>query len=195
MVRWKHGGTWRAIALVAVAGGAAGAGCVATEPVRAAEPPILCEASYTNFAWTPVLIFTGITRDGQVLHFDSRENTELRGFSLLNLALPDRPRGTDIAHRYVISSPTGAVVPRAVLDRITELAAQARDGSVTREQRGADMGQRSLVCFVPLGDGSPRFETVLIRSDGDWEERNTHPAAAELAELLTPLLDPGSGAP
>jgi hypothetical protein len=171
------------------------AGCVGTEPVRAAEPPILCESSYSNFAWTPTLMFTGIGEDGRIYRFSSQETTDLQGFALLDLALPERPRAADIARRYVISSPTGEVVPPDVLQRIAALAAEVRDGAVTREQRGADMGQSTLACFVPVSEGSNLFDNVVISSDGDWEERNTDPAAAELAELLTSLLAPAATEP
>jgi hypothetical protein len=182
----------RAGAALASAGvaGVLSAGCIPAGRAEAAQPPILCESSYSNFAWQPTLIFTGIGEDGRIYRFSSQETTDLQGFALLDLALPERPRAADIARRYVISSPTGEVVPPDVLQRIAALAAEVRDGRVTREQRGADMGQSTLACFVPVSEGSNLFENVVISSDGDWEERNTDPAAAELAELLTSLLEP-----
>lgn len=190
-----------AMRLPALAGVAAlclaASGCIGATRVTAAEPPpVLCEASYSNFAWNPVVTFTGIAADGQILQFNSRYSSDLQGFGLLELALPDRPRPADIARRYVISSPTGRVVPGDVLRRILTLAEQAQRGTVTREQRGADMGANTLVCFVAVSDSGNLYDTVLIRSDGDWEERNTHPAAAELAALLDSLLaDPAPAAP
>lgn len=190
-----------ALRLLSLAGVAAlclaAGGCIGATRVTAAEPPpVLCEASYSNFAWNPVVTFTGIAANGQILRFSSRDSSDLQGFGLLELALPDRPRPADIARRYVISAPTGRLVPGDVLQRIVTLAAQARHGTVTREQRGADMGANTLVCFVAVSDSGNLYDTVLIRSDGDWEERNTHPAAVELAALLDSLLaEPAPAAP
>ncbi|MGF1625540.1 MAG: hypothetical protein ACFCVH_11705 [Alphaproteobacteria bacterium] len=173
--------------MIAAASCAAGLGCIPASPVTAAEQPILCESSYSNFAWAPTVIFTGIAGNGQVLHFDSRTADGLQGFSLLGLALPDRPRPADLAHRYVLSSPTGTVVPPEMLNRIAALAREARQGTISREPRGADMGQRTIECYVPTADGRA-FHRVVIQSDGDWTMRNAHPAAAELAALLAPML-------
>lgn len=181
-------GVRHAVALVGAAAVCAiVAGCIRAAPVTAAVPPIICESSYSNFAWGGVVTYTGIADNGQVLHFDSRTAQGLQGFALLDLALPDRPRAAHLAHRYVVSSPTGAVVPPAVLDRIMALAEQVRDGEVTRESRGADMGQSTLECFVASSDGR-YFESIVLRSEGDWEMHNTDPAAPELIELLTSLL-------
>lgn len=172
------------------------AGCImpgATQDSEQAQenrprPPILCEMGHSNFATVGVLTFTGISSNGQVLAFDSR-TSGLGGFTLLDLALTDRPRAADLLHRYVISAPTGATVPAATLDRIATLTETIRNGAVSREPGGADIGQTTLECFVAMPEGI-RFQRVVIAGAGDWTLRNTHPDADELLNLLTGILGP-----
>lgn len=172
------------------------AGCImpgtSQEPERAQEtrprPPILCEMGHSNFATIGVITFTGIASNGQVLAFDSR-TSGLGGFTLLDLALTERPRAADLLHRYVISAPTGTRVPAETLDRIATLTMSVRSGTVSREPGGADIGQTTLECFVAMPEGI-RFQRVVVAGAGDWTLRNTHPQAEELLNLLTEILGP-----
>lgn len=162
-------------------------GCVMNEkPSAFNASPILCEASYVNHAWGLSVHFRGIDRQGRIFSFDGSDvDTESRR----EMIPTESPTAEDLARRYGAAQPTGEVVPQTIVAEMARLAQSIRDGELSYESGGADVGQYSYDCLLPSADGAS-FVRVLVASHGDLMIENQAAGASNLLQLLMQHLDP-----
>jgi len=136
---------------------------------------VLFDCYAINFAWGFHLEGFFIDSEGRVYTYD-HSNEVWHG-------PPDgRPSDEDLTEKH-----RGAElilkIPRDIIAGKYPLVAKAKDGKVTRKSAGADMGAHVFEGFLWDPDAG-RYDPVLLRSTGDWEEINTSRSARELVEWL-----------
>ncbi|HEX6038830.1 hypothetical protein, partial [Longimicrobium sp.] len=146
-----------------------------------AVPPFYCERSHTNRARSYQHRGLYVDGDGAVFRFQHG-----RGDQALLRVPADSMTEQALLARFAPGRAPVDRVPAAEMARRYAQVLEARAGTQSpRQRRGADMGATVRRCFVP--DEGGIYREVPLRQTGDWESRNTAPAAAELSAWLDSL--------
>lgn len=173
-------------------------------------PPILCQNLYFSSGWGARANGRAIDSAGRVrtLALMSHNSDDLRRLRHRLMAVP-----TAETLRSIYASPPldgSPTVPAETMDRIRRLIPEAADGQTERrDPRATDAGVIQYSCYYAVsGPAAPRWadyrhvhllthSTVEVEDDPQsgeparrrrWLSRNTAPSAAELFDLLEPLI-------
>ena len=145
-----------------------------------------CENSYTNFAMGYQHAGTYVDGQGRVFAFGSESSDPT--VKPWQPKQPDSPTQAELEAKYKHDRRQVGTIDARKLTEVRRWLADARNGSLSKKaQRGADKGSIASQCWIR--EGSPDgYHEVELAVDGDWNYRNTAPAAAELTRWLQSLM-------
>lgn len=144
----------------------------------------LLEHEYVNHAWGYQHRGIVVTGDGAIFSYEwARDDAP----SIES----DRPSksGADLLEKYAHGRKELGTVGADTLALVRSLLNAAERGELTeKESRGADMGQSTRLAYRYASDNQ-MYTQIFLRSDGDFEWRNTAPEAARLAEIIDAIAE------
>ena len=136
---------------------------------------IIFDCHYVNFAWGYRLEGFYIDHNGNLYKYNRHGNPWL----------PDSVRKgdayypeTDLLDKFQNKKLIGTI-ERTILEEKINLISEAARGTITRKQRGNDMGGRGCVAYY-FDNNKKTYKEINLGSTGDFDEENSSDRAKEL---------------
>jgi hypothetical protein len=146
------------------------------------EQNVICERSYTNFAWGYQHQGIYVDRHGNLYRYAYQ-----RGDHPWSPQRPDSPTPQELEAKYDHGRTLIRRIDPQELLKMFSLVKPASKGRYSkRVQRGADQGAIVSQCYVFDG-ATGRYRAIELKVAGDWHYENLAPSAKELAQWLESL--------